>query len=53
VRLDDLIGLYRGVFARILSHVDAKASSYSMYYIAVSASHLRKDNMAASGDVLV
>jgi hypothetical protein len=53
VRLDDLIDLYRGVFAQLLSHVDAKASPYSMYYIAVSTPHPRKDIMAASGDVLV
>lgn len=36
MRLDDLVDLYRRVFARILNRVDAKASPYAKYYIAVN-----------------
>ncbi|KAI0294194.1 hypothetical protein BC826DRAFT_353657 [Russula brevipes] len=36
VLLDDLIKLYRLLFARILSGEDAKASPYSRYYVAAS-----------------
>jgi hypothetical protein len=35
VRLDDLVKLFRLLFARILSGEDANASPYSRYYIAV------------------
>jgi hypothetical protein len=36
VLLDDLIKLYRLLFARVLSGEDAKASPYSRYYVAAS-----------------
>jgi len=52
VRLDDLIDLYRRVFARILSREDAKASPYARYYIALSTPLSWKDIMTVFGSVL-
>ncbi|KAI0249453.1 hypothetical protein BJV78DRAFT_1227496 [Lactifluus subvellereus] len=52
LRLDDLVDLYRRVFARILSRADAKASPYSRYYIAVSTPHPWKHIMTVFGGVL-
>jgi hypothetical protein len=50
--MEDLVDLYRRTFSRILSRVDAKASPYSKYYIAVSTPQTWNDIMATSGDVL-
>jgi len=52
VRLDDLVDLYRRVFARILSRADAKASPYSRYYVAVSTPHSWKHIVSTFGPVL-
>lgn len=52
VRLDDLVDLYRRVFGRILSRVDAKASPYARYYIAVSTPLSWKHIMTVFGGVL-
>jgi hypothetical protein len=52
VRLDDLVELYRLIFARILSGADAKASPYSRYYIAISTPVTWKHIMTVYGGVL-
>jgi hypothetical protein len=52
VHLDDLVDLYRRVFARILSRADAEASPYSRYYIAASSPHPWKHIMTLFGAVL-
>jgi hypothetical protein len=52
VRLDDLVDLYKRVFARILSRADAKASPYSRYYIAVSTPYSWKHIVTLFGDIL-
>jgi len=52
VCLDDLVDLYRRIFARILSRQDAEASPYSRYYIAVSTPLQWKHIMTVFGSVL-
>jgi len=52
VCLDDLIGLYRRVFARILGHEDAEASPYARYYIAISTPLVWKDIATLLGETL-
>jgi hypothetical protein len=52
VRLDDLVDLYKRVFAHILSRADAKASPYSRYYIAVSTPHPWKHILTVFGAIL-
>ncbi|KAI9436010.1 NAD-binding protein [Lactarius indigo] len=52
VRLDDLVDLYRRVFARIIGRDDAKASPYARYYIAVSTPLSWKVIMTAFGSIL-
>jgi len=52
VLLDDLVDLYRRIFARILSREDAQASPYSRYYIGVSNPISWKHIMTVFGSVL-
>ena len=52
MRLDDLVNLYRRIFACILSRADAEASPYSRYYIAVSTPMSWKHIMTVNGGVL-
>ena len=52
MRLDDLVDLYRRVFARILSREDSKASPYARYYIALSTELYWKDIMTVFGGIL-
>ena len=52
MHLDDLVDLYRRVFARILSREDSKASPYARYYIALSTGLSWKDIMTAVGSAL-
>lgn len=52
VRLDDLVDLYKRVFAHILGRAGAKVSPYSRYYIAVSTPDSWKHIMTAIGAVL-
>ena len=52
MRLDDLVDLYKIVFARILSRADAKASPYSRYYIAVSTPYSWKHIVTLFGGIL-
>jgi hypothetical protein len=50
--LDDLVDLYKRVFARILSRADAELSPYSRYYIAASTPYSWKHIMTVFGTVL-
>jgi len=52
VLLEDLVDLYRRVFARILSREDAKAGPYARYYIAVSTPMTWKHIMTIFAGVL-
>jgi len=52
VILDDLVDIYRRVFARILSRADAKASPYSRYYIAAGTPYPWKHIITVFGAVL-
>ena len=52
VRLDDLVELYKLVFARILTREDAKASPYTRYYIAASTPLVLKDIAILFGKTL-
>ncbi|KAF8261163.1 hypothetical protein EI94DRAFT_1608219 [Lactarius quietus] len=52
VLLEDLVDLYKRVFARILSREDAKASPYARYYIAVSTPMTWKHIMTVFAGVL-
>jgi hypothetical protein len=52
VLLEDLVDLYRRVFARIQSREDAKASPYARYYIAISTPMSWKHIMTVFGGVL-
>ena len=52
MRLDDLVDLYKRVFARVLSRADAKASPYSRYYIAVSTPYTWKRITTLFGAIL-
>ncbi|KAH8999827.1 NAD-binding protein [Lactarius hatsudake] len=50
--LEDLVGLYKLVFERILSHEDARASPYARYYIAASTPLVWKNIATVLGKTL-
>ena len=52
VLLDDLVDLYRRVFARILSREDARASPYARYYLGTSTPLVWKDIATLFGKTL-